>query len=36
MKMHIPVTAPESGSVQEITVGEGDQINEDDVVAVIA
>ena len=35
MKMHIPVTAPEAGNVRDVMVSEGDQIGEDDVVAVI-
>jgi acetyl-CoA carboxylase biotin carboxyl carrier protein len=35
MKMHIPVTAPESGSVDSVKVNEGDQVSEDDVVATI-
>ncbi len=36
MKMEIPVEAPTSGTVAELRVGEGDQIAEGDVVAVIA
>jgi acetyl-CoA carboxylase biotin carboxyl carrier protein len=35
MKMEIPVTAPRAGRVAEITVKEGDQVSEDQVVAVL-
>lgn len=33
MKMEIPVTAPQAGSVQRIVVAEGDTVEEDQVVA---
>ena len=35
MKMEIPVIAEEDGTVTEVKVGEGDTIDEDDVIAVI-
>ncbi len=35
MKMEIPVIAEEDGTVTEVKVGEGDTIEEDDVIAVI-
>ena len=35
MKMEIPVGAPEDGTVSEILVGEGDAVNEGQVVARI-
>ncbi len=35
MKMEIPVEAPCAGSVTEIRVGEGDAVEEGDVLAVI-
>ena len=36
MKMEIPVTAPEGGTVAEMRVGEGDSVAEGDVLAVVA
>lgn len=36
MKMEIPVTAPESGTIAELRVQEGSVIQEGDVIAVIA
>lgn len=36
MKMHIPVTAPEAGRVEDMRVKEGDQIAEDEVVCTLA
>jgi len=35
MKMEIPVTAPEDGVVKKITVAEGDQIAQGDIVCVL-
>ncbi|NQU37955.1 MAG: biotin/lipoyl-binding carrier protein [Actinobacteria bacterium] len=35
MKMEIPVVAEEAGTVSEMKVNEGDNIDEDDVIAVI-
>ncbi len=35
MKMEIPVTAPESGTLTALNVNEGDAISEGDVLAVI-
>ncbi|MFC2946915.1 acetyl-CoA carboxylase biotin carboxyl carrier protein subunit [Virgibacillus sediminis] len=35
MKMEIPITAEEDGTVREIKVAEGDFVNEGDVIAVI-
>lgn len=35
MKMEIPVPAPESGTVKEIRVAEGDTVEEGQVVAVL-
>lgn len=35
MKMEIPVEATEAGTVTEVLVAEGDQVSEDDPVAVI-
>lgn len=35
MKMEIPVLAPCAGTVKEIRFGEGDPVNEGDVVAVV-
>jgi biotin carboxyl carrier protein len=35
MKMEIPVEATEAGTVAEVLVAEGDQVSEDDPVAVI-
>ncbi len=35
MKMEIPVEATEAGTVAEVLVVEGDQVSEDDPVAVI-
>ena len=35
MKMEIPIGAPCGGTVKEILVGEGDPVDEDQVVAVI-
>ena len=36
MKMEIPVTAPEAGTLAEMRVGEGDSVAEGDVLAVVA
>ena len=36
MKMEIPVTAPESGTLAEMRVAEGDSVAEGDVLAVVA
>ncbi|MCY3584971.1 MAG: biotin/lipoyl-binding carrier protein [Acidimicrobiaceae bacterium] len=36
MKMEIPVTAPESGTLAEMHVAEGDSVAEGDVLAVVA
>jgi biotin carboxyl carrier protein len=35
MKMEIPVEAPIDGVVAEILVAEGDQVSEDDVIALV-
>ena len=35
MKMEIPVLSTTKGTVREIKVGEGDSVNEGDVVAVV-
>ena len=35
MKMEIPVIAEGDGTVREIAVGEGDVVNEGDLIAVI-
>lgn len=35
MKMEIPISAEQSGTVKEIKAKEGDFINEGDVIAVI-
>ncbi|MBD3108910.1 acetyl-CoA carboxylase biotin carboxyl carrier protein subunit [Bacillus sp. AGMB 02131] len=35
MKMEIPITAPETGTVKEILVAEGDFVTEGDVVMII-
>ncbi|HLR59875.1 MAG TPA: acetyl-CoA carboxylase biotin carboxyl carrier protein subunit [Pseudogracilibacillus sp.] len=35
MKMEIPVTTEEGGTVKELKVNEGDFINEGDVIAII-
>lgn len=35
MKMEIPVEAPEAGTLVEILVKEEDQVDEDQVVAII-
>ncbi|MBO1004589.1 acetyl-CoA carboxylase biotin carboxyl carrier protein subunit [Pseudogracilibacillus auburnensis] len=35
MKMEIPITTEQGGTVKEIKVNEGDFINEGDVIAVI-
>jgi acetyl-CoA carboxylase biotin carboxyl carrier protein len=35
MKMEIPVEAPEAGTLTEIRVSPGDQVNEGDVIAMI-
>ena len=35
MKMEIPVDSPSSGVLREILVAEGDQVEQDSVVAVI-
>lgn len=35
MKMEIPLSAEEAGTVKEIKVNEGDFVNEGDVVAII-
>ena len=36
MKMEIPVTAPEDGTLAEMHVAEGDAVAEGDVLAVVA
>jgi acetyl-CoA carboxylase biotin carboxyl carrier protein len=36
MKMEIPIEAPRAGTLSELLVAEGDVLNEDDVVAVLA
>jgi len=36
MKMEIPVIAEEDGTISEMKVNEGDVIDEDDVIAIIA
>ncbi len=36
MKMEIPVTAPEGGTLAEMNVAEGDAVAEGDVLAVVA
>ncbi|MGE0153522.1 MAG: biotin/lipoyl-binding carrier protein [Reyranellaceae bacterium] len=36
MKMEIPVLSPEAGVVKEILVGEGEAVNEGQIVAVLA
>ena len=35
MKMEIPVTAPEGGTLAEMNVAEGDAVAEGDVLAVV-
>jgi acetyl-CoA carboxylase biotin carboxyl carrier protein len=35
MKMEIPITAPVAGTIKEITVKEGDVVQEGQVVAVL-
>jgi biotin carboxyl carrier protein len=35
MKMEIPVEAPRSGTVREVRVGEGETVQEGDVVATL-
>ncbi|QAS50882.1 acetyl-CoA carboxylase biotin carboxyl carrier protein subunit [Halobacillus litoralis] len=35
MKMEIPIAAETSGVVKELKVGEGDFVNEGDVIAII-
>jgi acetyl-CoA carboxylase biotin carboxyl carrier protein len=35
MKMEIPVEAPNAGSVREIRVTEGDNVEEGDILAVL-
>ena len=35
MKMEIPVESPTTGKLSELFVAEGDQVSEDDVVAVV-
>lgn len=35
MKMEIPITAEESGTVKEVKINEGDFVNEDDVLIEI-
>ncbi len=35
MKMEIPISTEEDGTVKEIKVNEGDFINEGDVIAII-
>lgn len=35
MKMEIPITTEEAGTVKELKVNEGDFINEGDVIAII-
>ena len=36
MKMEIPIEAPRAGTLTELLVAEGDVLNEDDVVALLA
>lgn len=36
MKMEIPVVAPRAGRIERILVGEGDAVEEDQVVAVLS
>jgi acetyl-CoA carboxylase biotin carboxyl carrier protein len=35
MKMEIPITAEEAGTIKELKVNEGDFVNEGDILAVI-
>lgn len=35
MKMEIPVTAPEGGTLDALNVAEGDSVSEGDVLAVV-
>jgi acetyl-CoA carboxylase biotin carboxyl carrier protein len=35
MKMEIPITAEEAGTVKEVKINEGDFVNEDDVLIEI-
>lgn len=35
MKMEIPISAEQAGTIKEIKVNEGDFINEGDVIAII-
>lgn len=35
MKMEIPVEAPSAGTISEIRVGEGDSVEEGDLLAVL-
>jgi acetyl-CoA carboxylase biotin carboxyl carrier protein len=35
MKMEIPITSPVSGTVKEITVAEGDVVQEGQIVAIV-
>ncbi|MCP3030817.1 acetyl-CoA carboxylase biotin carboxyl carrier protein subunit [Halobacillus sp. A1] len=35
MKMEIPIPAEQDGTVKELKVGEGDFVNEGDVIAII-
>ena len=35
MKMEIPIAAPAAGTLKELRVGEGDQVEEDQPLAVI-
>jgi len=36
MKMEMPVEAPEDGTIAEIKVSEGDSVDEEQVLAVLA
>ena len=36
MKMEIPIEAPRAGTLTDLSVAEGDVLNEDDVVALLA
>lgn len=36
MKMEIPVVAPRAGRIERILVGEGDAVEEDQVVAILS
>ena len=35
MKMEIPISAPESGTVKEVILAEGDQVSEGQVILVM-